>query len=548
MTATTTLSALALAVSAALLAVAGDPIVDAGSRKQLFIDYKFIESAEGVTLTMNPPFRTGEILIKADAPWESQMVIGSYSSVIKENGKIRVWYDVLDKHHEPHQNPDFMGVAYAESTDGIHFEKPRLGIVEYNGSRQNNLVFPTDPTKLAVGGGSVAIDENPACPPAERYKSWQKIYPTRGTGIRGPHRIFVSPDGIHWTLSEKLMTGLHAADTQPTWFWDPRLKRYVGYSREWAGFSPTRKFRLASYNESDDMYNWRSMQIVLSPDETDFSADIRPLVEPDKMTVIKETWLPRQTEAATTQKTADSKDPYADQVPMPGTPLDIYGPGVFRYSDAEDVYVSLMSTFNHWDNRVPDSWPDTGTVRLAVSRDGRHFQNPGGRQPFLRLGPAGSFDSRWVWALPRPVRMGNELWVYYFGGNHDHAGRLDPDAPGGADLNGISRAVMRADGFVSADFDYAGGSLITPPLKFEGSRLELNIDTGGGGVGRVEIFDADGAPIDGFTLADADQLSTNTVHAVVSWRGKKDLAALAGRPIRLHFKMRATKLYAFQFR
>lgn len=548
MTPTTTIRTFALAASAALLAAAASPVMDIGSRKQLFIDYMFIESAEGVRLNMNPPYRTGEILIKPDAPWESGMTIGSYSSVIRENGKIRVWYSVLGKEHEPHQNPEFMGVAYAESADGIHFEKPLLGIVEYNGSRQNNLVFPTDIRKLAAGGGSVGIDENPSCPPAERYKSWQKVYPKPGSGIRGPHRIFVSPDGIHWKLSERLVTGLRAADTQPTWFWDPRLSRYIGYSREWAAFSPGRQLRLASYNESDDMYHWRGMQIVLAPDEADWAGEIHTVVEPDKMTVRGERWTPRQPEQAVKAKPANNTDPDADQVPVPGAPLDIYGPGIFRYAEAGDAYISLMSVFHHWDNRVPDSWPDTGNVRLAVSRDGRHFQYPGGRQPFLRLGPAGAFDSRWVWALPRPVRMGDELWVYYFGMNHDHAGRPDPDAPGGAALRGISRAVMRADGFVSADFDYTGGSLITPPIRFEGSRLELNIDTGGGGAGRVEIFHADGSPIEGFTLADAGQLCANNVRAVASWRGKTDVSSLAGKPVRLHFKMRAAKLYAFQFR
>ncbi|MCC7499530.1 MAG: hypothetical protein IT160_18260 [Bryobacterales bacterium] len=548
MMAATTIRMLALAFSAVLTTTAGDSVLDVGSRKQLFIDYKFIESAEGVTLIMNPPARTGGIVIQPDAPWENGMAVGSYSSVIRENGKVRVWYGVLDKRHEPHQNPDFMGVAYAESADGIHFVKPRLGLVEHNGSRQNNLVFPVDPTKLAVGGGSVWIDENPACPPDERYKSWQKIYPKRGTGIRGPHRIFVSPDGIRWRLSDKLVTGLRAADTQPTWFWDPRLKRYIGYSREWARLAPGGQFRLASYNESDDMFHWRGMQIVLSPDEIDFTASIRPLIEPREMTVEKETWTPVLQPKAAVSEQADRREPDADQVPVPGAPLDIYGPGVFRCEGADDVYIALMSTFHHWDNRVPDSWPDTGNVRLAVSRDGRHFQNPGGRQPFLRLGPAGAFDSRWVWALPRPVRMADELWVYYFGGNRDHASRLDPDAPGGAERTGISRAVMRADGFVSADFDYAGGSLITPPVRFAGSRLELNIDTGGGGVGRVELFHADGSPLPGFTLADADQISTNNVRAVASWRGNKDISALAGKPVRLHFKMRAAKLYAFQFR
>ena len=170
---------------------------------------------------------------------------------------------------------------------------------------------------------------------------------------------------------------------------------------------------------------------------------------------------------------------------------------------------------------------------------------PGGRKPFLGPGPSDAFDSKWIWALPRPVRMGDEVWIYYYGSSRDHSGRPDPkgiDQP-----RVISHAVMRLDGFVSADFDYSGGSIITPPLRFQGSRLELNLDTGAGGVGRVEILDEQGAPLTGFTMQEADLLNGNSVRMAPSWRRKTDVSSLAGRTIRLHFKMRSAKLYAFQF-
>lgn len=86
------------------------------------------------------------------------------------------------------------------------------------------------------------------------------------------------------------------------------------------------------------------------------------------------------------------------------------------------------------------------------------------------------------------------------------------------------------------------------PIRCSGSRLELNLDTGAGGLGRVEILDASGEPIPGFTFVEADHLNGNNVRTVVSWRGKSDLSALDGRSVRLHFKMRSAKLYAFQFR
>jgi hypothetical protein len=124
MRARTCAGAIAAIVALRWLALSATPVIEVGSRKQLFIDYKFVESAEGVTLVMNPPWRTGEVLVEPDASWETQTILGSYGTVVEENGRVRLWYQSLGKHYAPGKNPDFMGLAYAESDDGIHFRKP----------------------------------------------------------------------------------------------------------------------------------------------------------------------------------------------------------------------------------------------------------------------------------------------------------------------------------------------------------------------------------------------------------------------------------------
>ena len=184
-------------------------------------------------------------------------------------------------------------------------------------------------------------------------------------------------------------------------------------------------------------------------------------------------------------------------------------------------------------------------MQLAVSRDGRNFQRLGRRQPFLRLGPEGSFYSKWLWACPRPVRVGDELWFYYAGTNKDHSDRRGPS--GQKPQAALTRAILRLDGFVSADAVYTGGSLTTSPLIFEGSHLELNVDTSAGGSARVELQDPSGKPLAGYRLSEADELNGNSVKMRVSWRGGADVSALSGKPIKLHFKLRSCKLYAFQF-
>ena len=432
-----------------------------GTQKQLFVDHRFIESSEGVSLTMNPPYQTGEKLIVADQPWEQDGYVEFYSSVLKEEApegpRIRVWYSVLLGPGRPGAGRESLralysewAVAYAESDDGIHFRKPLLGLVDKDGSRANNLVLPTDLSRMKVGGGSVFRDENPKCPPEERYKSWSKLYTKEG----GQNRIWYSADGLRWHLYDTIPTGLRAADTQPTWFWEPRIGRYVGYSRE---LPP----RMVGYNESDDMLHWENLTLALKPDALDLAALTG--------------FLPHSPVSAAPEKAEQVGSVYGKGWTVVGTlPLDFYGPCVFKYAEAQDVYISLLPVYYHW-RTVEKNWPATADVKLAVSRDGRQFGRVGERRPFLRLAPAGSFGSRWVWALPRPIRMGDELWIYTVGANWDHNGAVDPEAK--RPESALSRAILRLDGFVSADAAYAGGWLRTPPLIFEGRRLELNLDT-----------------------------------------------------------------------
>jgi hypothetical protein len=231
-----------------------------------------------------------------------------------------------------------------------------------------------------------------------------------------------------------------------------------------------------------------------------------------------------------------------DQVLTPAAPLDFYGPGVFPY---ENIYIALIPVFYHWRGSAHEAWPNTSDIQLAFSRDGRHFIRPGDRQPFLRPGPDGTWDSKWIYPVLRPVRIGDQLWIYYFGTNRDHASRLDPQAS--VSETAISRAILRLDGFMAAVAGYSGGVLLTPPLRFQGRRMELNLDTGAGGYARVEILDESGQPVPGFTFHDADELNGNSVHLPVTWKGNPDLSSLESRPIRLHIRMRSAKLYAFQF-
>ena len=444
---------------------------------------------------MNPPRQDDQVLISPDEPWEEGASIGVYSSVLKENDRIRIWYDLI-RPTGPGPYDHTRRVCYAESSDGINFHKPILNLHEVNGNRKNNVVMPG-----VIGGCAVWID--PQAPPEHRYKTQAKVYPS------GQLQMHSSPDGLRWKKFARLDPGPGGWDTQSIVFRDPRIERYVLYTRRWVRLDPREaSYRTVRRLESDDLLVWTDESVVMEADNVDLSTHDTPTAQP---------------------------------------PVDYYGADVFRYEEAHDVYLMLAQTYWHWQERKPlkGLGPSSFDVRLAVSRDGKAFQYPS-RQPFMATGPDGRFDSRFVWAMPTPVRMGNELWIYYVGANRDHDQNIDPSA-GGRHLTGISRGILRLDGFVSADSDERGGEMTTKPIRFTGDRLELNLATKSSGSVRVELQDAAGTAITGFAGEDADNIATDNVMQVVTWKGSSDITSLAGKPVRLRFVVKDAKLFAFQF-
>ena len=109
------------------------------------------------------------------------------------------------------------------------------------------------------------------------------------------------------------------------------------------------------------------------------------------------------------------------------------------------------------------------------------------------------------------------------------------------------RYTLRTDGFVSVRAPYRGGEFVTRLLRFSGRNLVLNFATSAPGGIRVEIQDPDGRPIDGYTLADCDEVIGNEIERAVTWKGKRDVGSLAGKPVRLRFVMKDADLYSLRF-
>ena len=481
-------------VTGSTLAV--DPIT-VGSRKQLFIDQRFITHSKGITLTMNPP-RKVDVVLRGEHPWEAGW-IGGGATIVDDNGVYKMWYrahEVGAKAKRGRQS-----LCYATSTDGIRWKKPKLGLVERNGSTENNC--------LQLSGGMIFLD--PKAPPKARYKLLQKLHwpdPERA-GLY----LYQSRDGLNWRLHPERLFPF-VPDTNNHAFYDPLIDKYVAYVRIW---NPLRK--VGRIEMDDPLKPWP------------FTPARKPyhIWGKDK--------IPVPSTEVHTAISYDDHDPEA---------TDLYTPAVHHYPWAEDAYFAFPSTYLHFPGPPEGKYGNDGLldIQLAISRDGVDFERPF-RQPYIALGPEGTGDSKCLYMNQGMIRRDDEIYQYYTGFFHSHGEYVDwPEHRG---MGAIYRVVQRLDGFVSANADYTGGELTTPPIIFEGSQLELNFDASALGEIRVELLELSGTPLEGFSAADCEPLHGNSVHKLVVWQRQSDLSHHAGKTISLRFIMRAAKLYTFRF-
>ena len=369
--------------------------IDIGTRKQLFIDDRFIAASRGIELRMNLPVQHPEPVLVADKPWEA-LGIGAYNTVFREkDGRWRMWYDAMMLTGLPSQGARRLG--YAESEDGIHWRKPELGLIEFQGSRSNNLVVPLK-EQQSMQGATVFRDER--APSAERYKLWSKYRPSdpelaagAAEGLWAMH----SADGIRWQYYPGQPNPPETmCDTQNMFFRDDRLGLYVGYTR-------VRETQLVEEAARGGFGRYRSVGRITSPDfrhwsplEITFEADARDLAMPV---------------------------PFQRDDPRPN--IDFYTSCAMKYELAQDAYLMFPSAYYHWGE---EDYPATMDAQLLTSRDGIDWRRAGGREPFLRPGLDGSGSSGMLFANPWLIPVGEELWLYYSG---DGAEARPPGGPGG---------------------------------------------------------------------------------------------------------------------
>ncbi|MCP4170951.1 MAG: hypothetical protein GY758_09295 [Fuerstiella sp.] len=208
---------------------AAEPIT-IGSRRELFVDDYLVARLTGsANLVVQQP-TPGEVVLVTDKPWEGSSCL--YFTIFQDGELYRMYYrglqvtDGRPAHREV--------VCYAESRDGLKWMRPELQIVEFNGSKKNNIVWDG----LGSHNFTPFIDHNPACRPEAKYKALGRGQRTPDGKPGSIHQLFAfqSPDGIRWSLMrDEPVLAQGSFDSQNVAFWDPKRDCYVAFYRDSLG-------------------------------------------------------------------------------------------------------------------------------------------------------------------------------------------------------------------------------------------------------------------------------------------------------------------------
>ena len=188
------------------------PPLEFGSPKQLFIDDLAIDEAVGVRRNLNQPAKyVGNPVMIPLYPWEGRLEL--FGTVRRNpDGSFRMWYQGMGGMGVARMGLDLTGthledlnfdlknlqysICYATSHDGVHWVRPNLGLVEHNGTTDNNIV-------ISNAAFANVIEDTRDPDPNRRYKSlffedqdWEALgSPHIDQGVS----VAFSPDGLRWT-------------------------------------------------------------------------------------------------------------------------------------------------------------------------------------------------------------------------------------------------------------------------------------------------------------------------------------------------------------
>lgn len=475
------------------------PVINELEGQTLFaFDNESIPFTRSLKIEMRAPEKySGNPIVARGAPGEPDSDgIKFYGSVIRVGDKFRMWY-VGGTAPQVEGLPDEKALwrpLYAESTDGVHWTKPKLGLVNFRGNKENNILR-LSPVITSI---NIKVLYEPNDPdPARRYKMIAHAYWMKGEQRHGSLAPYVSADGLSWKLLFEAKPTSNGQLTADKIILPPVHFEPAGGFYKWDGmyFSSgqntvpaTRPYlsRVARVYRSRDFAQW----------------------EP--------------TSAVSFVRTSQNLDKPAK-------------PGLIGEQTHEGISVwnrgnVLLGMYGMWDGATK-AWKDLLIHQgFVISNDGVHFREPAHEWVFLPVGPDGTWDEGGLMQGQGFENVGDKTYIYYGSGDlRGWTGDTGPRVKRGE----VGLATLPRDRFGDLsvlDTGEGPSEFVTTSLESkpgETKRLFVNAD----GLSpeaslKVELLSHDEKPLPGYSGADAAIVTQSGFQTPVAWKGQETITGL----------------------
>ena len=462
--------------------------LDLGSKRELFVDDYMIDQLDNLSLQLHEPVLR-DVSFKFDLPWEG--LYCGYVTMIHDGGKYRAYYRGGPTDGQDGSTTEALCVAFSD--DGIHWTKPKLGLAETHGTKDNNILMTGIPHLMH--NFAPMIDDRPGVPAEERYKALS------GTIHSGGLHAFSSADGLVWKMMSdqpvlgKLDQYAYSYDSQNVPLWSHSENCYVAYFR--VVMSPFKRY--IGRATSQDFLHWENIET---------------------MDVIHEGQPTPFEQYYTNQTGAYFRAP------------QIYVATPARFMEGRQVLTEEQAA----EAKVNSGYfKDCSDAVLLTSRGGNRYDRTF-MEPLIRPGIG---IQNWVSRTNYPARnfvpTGESEMSLYVNANY-----ATPDSE-------LRRYTLRLDGFASLHAPYFGGTFVSKSLTFTGSRLSLNFSTSAAGGMKVQLEQIDGMPYPGFALDDCREIIGDEIARDVWWTNGTDVSSLAGKIVRIRIAMNDADLFSLKF-
>ena len=458
---------------------------------------------------LHKPVRRENVLT-LDKPWEGNGC-GYFDIVFDDvQKKFRMYYNGVSMYRPDGSlyHLEDVRVCCIESADGVHWERPNLGVCEFQGSKDNNIVVTSELYEGLCGIDNfyVNADKNPSPAVPGRFKAVMQYRKKNADGTTSLSLAsFTSDDGYHFqyfgTVTEK---GFF--DTLNTFLWHEASGKYLCYIRSFhekgtgkeydrnSGIPLNSYVRDIRVLESEDFIHWSEPKHLHFGSERDFAL-------------------------------------YTNCVSVyPGSSVLVGFPTRYverlEWSPAFDELCGKEERL--WRMKLDQRFGLAVTDCLFMcSRDGKNWQRYD--EAFLRPGP--EQPGSWVYGSCYPAVgfTGNEeLNLYAYDNHWIHEPTI------------LYRMTLRKDGFASMHAGIAPKIVKTQPFQFEGNELYMNVSTSAFGSVRVTLRAEDGES------AVSAEIFGDSVNKRIYFEG--GIGRLQGKPVRMEIEMCDADVYAFEFR